>query len=448
MRQTYFSNPVRRPGLTLVELLVSISLITVVSSMFLVAYRAAATEASNMRTQSTIRKISEVLVSRMQEYENYPINFARGTGNAFATPVPGNAIPALPTTDDEYEPKGILLERLRVMLLREMIAQEMPDHYQDIKLSAPIVKNYWTGLAAIGPNANAGPQPIVVTTSESPRAARLKARLNQANPNWASKIELLYQALPNPNSKSELERELTRSNAEFLYLIVEDSILNGSPAIELFGKSEIGDTDGDGLLEFLDAFRQPICWVRWPTGFPETTRFHPDLLDPSFNRDGFANYAFSDPLDPRKADPGYRIKVRSMQPTKVYKPAAMAFPLVISSGPDQDADGAYGFGVKLWHERGFVPISNEPTYRLRGQEPNNPPSGSATDVIMPVPYDNGGASRVMMCDPWFPRIVDPNIPLTIGSYRLGAIPDPSVDESFVEQFKDDITNYSINGAYQ
>ena len=445
MRQAYFNKPVRRPGLTLVELLVSISLITVVSSMFLVAYRAAATEASNIRTQSTIRKISEVLVSRMQEYENYPIQFARGTGNAFAIPVPGNAVPALPSTADEYEPKGILLERLRVMLLREMIAQEMPDYYQDIKISGPIVKNYWTGLVAVGPNANAGPQAIVVTASESPRAARLKARLNQANPNWASKIELLYQAPPDPNSKSELERELTRSNAEFLYLIVEDSILNGSPAIELFGKSEIGDTDGDGLLEFLDSFRQPICWVRWPTGFPETTRFHPDLLDPSFNINGFANYAFSDPLDPRKADPGYRIKSQS---TKVYKPSAMAFPLVISSGPDQDADGAYGFGVKLWHERGFIPVPNEP-YRIRGQEGNIPPSGSTTDVIMPVPYDNGGgASRVMMCDPWFPRKVDPNIPLTIGSYRLGAIPDPTVDKSFVEQFKDDITNYSINGAYQ
>ncbi|RLT18858.1 MAG: prepilin-type N-terminal cleavage/methylation domain-containing protein, partial [Planctomycetota bacterium] len=177
MRQAYFNKPVRRPGLTLVELLVSISLITVVSSMFLVAYRAAATEASNMRTQSTIRKISEVLVSRMQEYENYPIQFARGTGNAFAIPVPGNAVPALPSTADEYEPKGILLERLRVMLLREMIAQEMPDYYQDIKISAPIVKNYWTGLVAVGPNANAGPQAIVVTASESPRAARLKARL-------------------------------------------------------------------------------------------------------------------------------------------------------------------------------------------------------------------------------------------------------------------------------
>jgi len=423
-------------GLTLVELLVSISLITVVSGMFMVAYRAAATEASNIRTQSTIRKISEVLISRMQEYENYPINFARAPNNFFATPMPGNALPALLATAEEYEPKGILLERLRVMLLREMIAQEMPDHYQDVKITVPIVKNYWTGLVSLGPNPNAGPQPIVVTASESPRAARLKARLNQANPNW-------WQQL-NSTDPSVNPVLFQTANAEFLYLIVEDSVLNGSSAIELFGKSEIGDTDGDGLLEFLDSFRQPICWLRWPTGFPETTRFHPDLLDPSFNRDGFANYAFSDPLDPRKADPGYRIKVQS---TKVYKPSAMAFPLVISSGPDRDAKGGYGFGVKLWHERGFVPLPNDDrNYRLRGQEDNIPPSGSVTDVIMPVPYDNAGASRVMMCDPWFPRKVEP--PLSIGSYRLGAIPDPSIDASYAKQFEDDITNYSVNGAYQ
>ncbi|MFY7893221.1 MAG: type II secretion system protein, partial [Pirellula sp.] len=271
----------RKPyrGLTLVELLVSISLITVVSSMFLVAYRQAAAEASNIRTQSTIRKISEVLVSRMQEYENYPINFARGTNNFFANPVPGNATEAMPANNDEFEPKGILLERLRVMLLREIIAQEMPDHYQDIKTSGPVVRNYWTGLVAPGPNTNAGPQPVVVTASESPRAARLKARLAQVNPNWQLQLDQLYQ-----NNSPDFVRAMQTANAEYLYLIVEDSNLNGSPAIEIFGKTEIADTDNDGLLEFIDANRQPICWVRWPTGFPDTIRFHPDLLDPSFNR--------------------------------------------------------------------------------------------------------------------------------------------------------------------
>ena len=417
----------RKPyrGLTLVELLVSISLITVVSSMFLVAYRQAAAEASNIRTQSTIRKISEVLVSRMQEYENYPINFARGTNNFFATPVPGNATETLLANDDEFEPKGILLERLRVMLLREMIAQEMPDHYQDIKTSGPVVRNYWTGLVAPGPNPNAGPQPVVVTASESPRAARLKARLAQVNPNWRQQLDAT-----NPDQNPGAFQV---ANAEFLYLIVEDSNLNGSPAIEIFGKTEIADTDNDGLLEFIDANRQPICWVRWPTGFPDTIRFHPDLLDPSFNRDRFENYAFSDPLDPRKADPGYRIK----QPqTIAYKPSAMAFPLVISSGVDRDGLGGFGFGVKLWHEKGSLGDPSDPNSRYRMPLA----SASVTDVVMPVPYDfviTGLQPQplytLMMCDPWFPR--------TLPTSRLGAIIDAKL-------FEDDITNYSINGAYQ
>jgi type II secretory pathway pseudopilin PulG len=384
-------------GLTLVELLVSISLITVVSGMFLVAYRQASAEASNIRTQSTIRKISEVLVSRMQDYENYPINYARAPGNIFAVPIPGNAKEALPANNDEFEPKGILLERLRVMLLREMIVQEMPDHQTDIKDTAPIVKNYWTGLVA--PRPNGTPWPVEVTASESPRAARLRARLIQA-----------ASVLPNQPAWRTIV-----NNPELLYLVVEDSILNGSPAIELFGKTEIGDTDGDGLLEFLDSYRKPIYWVRWPTGFPDTIRFHPDLLDPSFNRDGFSNYAFSDPLDPRKADPGYRIKQNG---TPVFKPSAMAFPLVISTG----LDGTPGVRIEL--EAG---LQRQGRYRLRAG------SSSTSDVVMPVPYDQGGQAPLVMCDPWFPR--------DDSSLRLGAITNAKL-------FEDDITNYSINGAYQ
>jgi len=384
----------RNRGLTLVELLVSISLIVIVAGMFMVAYRQAATEASNIRTQSTIRKISEVLVSRMQEYENYPINFARSPNNLFTTPIPGNAVEALPQNNEEFEPKGILLERVRVMLLREMIAQEMPDHYQDLPQDQdPPVRNYWTGLV-VPPNRQ-----VWVTASQSPRSARLKVKLMQAaasapgQPSW--------RAIAN--------------NPELLYLIVEDSNLNGSPAIELFGKTEIGDTDNDGLLEFLDSNRRPIYWVRWPTGFPETTRFHPDLLDPSFNVDGFSNYAFSDPMDPRKSDPGYRIKQNG---TPVFKPSAIAFPLVLSPGLDGIP------GVRLELQQGLQASGR---YQLLAN------SSSTTAVLMPVPYDNGGQYPVVMCDPWFPR-TDPTL-------RLGAIINAKL-------FEDDITNYSINGAYQ
>jgi prepilin-type N-terminal cleavage/methylation domain-containing protein len=397
-------------GLTLVELLVSISLITVVSSMFLVAYRQASAEASNIRTQSTIRKISEVLVSRMQEYENYPINFARGLGNDFATVLPGNATEYLQPSDPGFEPKGLLLERLRVMLLREMISQEMPDHHHDIKDSTPIVKNYWTGLVARRPSNAVGP--VFITASESPRAARLKARLIQA-----------------ATLRQVAQWRTIVNNPELLYLIVEDSSLNGSSALELFGKTEIGDTDGDGLLEFLDASRKPIYWVRWPTGFPDTIRFHPDLLDPSFNKrpppndpnqETFKNYVFGDPLDPRKSDPGYRLSAKPF-----FKPSAMAFPLVISPGVDSQV------GVR---------IELQPGGQADGRYQLSPGSSSTSDVVMPVPYDFATTGlqpqplfTLIMCDPWFPR----NNP----SERLGAIVN-------AKAFEDDITNYSINGAYQ
>jgi type II secretory pathway pseudopilin PulG len=392
----------RHSALTLVELLVTIGLITVVSSMFLVAYRAAATEASNIRTQGTIRKISEVLMARMQEYENYPINFVKDANNTYSLAIPEEAKEVIQANDPEFESKGILVERLRVMILRDIMAQEMPDNRDDIKTTTPVMRRYWTGLAV--PRPNNGVLPIFTSGTESPRAARLRTRLTQARADWYDWI----------------------SNSELLYLTIEDSTLNGSSAIELFGRTEIGDTDNDGFLEFLDAYRQPIQWVRWPTGFPETIRFHPDLLDPSFNVDGFAANVMGDPIDSRRSDPGYRLRE---QQTKIYKPSAIAFPLVVSPGPDKF------FGLRFELEKGLVADTR---YKLR------PNSSSVTDVQLPVPYDDRQnnlpprpedlpIARLITTDPWFPR--------TDRTLRLGAI----INAKFYE---DDITNYAIYGAYQ
>jgi len=365
----------RASGLTLVELLVTIGLITMVSSMFLVAYRAAATEASNIRTQGTIRKINEVLMARMQEYESYPVNFIKDAANPYSLAIPEEATEVIQPPNPEFESKGILVERIRVQILRDIIAQEMPDHVHDIKTIAPIMRRYWTGLI-VRRNNNQITQ-IFTSGAESPRAARLKSRLAQTRADWESVV----------------------TNAELLYLIVEDSTLNGSSAIELFGRTEIGDTDNNGFLEFLDAYRRPIRWVRWPTGFPETIRFHPDLLDPSFNNDGFSGNVLGDPIDSRRADPGYRPVA---QQTKVYKPSAIAFPLVVSSGPD----GTPGVRLEMDTE-GF---RAEDRYRMR------PGSRSVTDVQMPVPYDDRDDTlplrtdsfpipfyRLVTTDPWFPR---------------------------------------------
>lgn len=54
--------------------------------------------------------------------------------------------------------------------------------------------------------------------------------------------------------------------AECLYLIV--TMAGGGR--EYFNDSDIGDTDGDGALEFIDAWGRPIFFLRSPDGFPST----------------------------------------------------------------------------------------------------------------------------------------------------------------------------------
>ena len=398
---------VLRRGLTLVELLVTISLITIVSSMFMVAYRSAATEAANIRTQSTIRKVSEVLNSRIQEYENYSVGFTFPQPPLqmipFSSPLPGDAVEFLAPNQPGFEPKGILLERVRLMAIREIMTQEMPDNVDDIKPSpafpASSTKNYWTGLKARNPVDNSV-APVFVSTRQTTRAARINQKLTQVDLNWRSNAKIVG----------------TNFNAELLYMIIEDSSFNGSSALELFGRTEIGDKDGDTLNEILDAYGEPIQWLRWPTGFPGSTRMHPDLLDPSFNIEGFASSVFGDPLDRRRADPGYRIPVNGDN-SAIYKPDAMAFPLVISKGPDKQ------FGVRF---------AIDPAGTAQGNYLAL--STSVADVQMPVPYNSAGVELVM-ADPWFPRGVV-NKPL-----RVGSILNPKF-------FEDDITNYSINGASQ
>jgi prepilin-type N-terminal cleavage/methylation domain-containing protein len=417
------SNATSRRGFTLVELLVAIGLISFVAGMFLVAYRGAAAEATNIRTASTIRKISAVLTARMQEYDNLAISFER--------PLPSNAVPILPTTDVNYESTTILMERARLSALRELICLEMPDHPDD---------NKWTVAWR-----NAGQR----------NAANRATGLAFPTPSGAI---FSYVRLPYPLRATRIRQKLTvggnpipdwearNANAELLYLIVEDSTMNGSSAIELFGKSEIGDTDGDGLSELLDANRRPIQWIRWPSGFPSILRYHPDLLDPTLIDPVTKVSRFTgDSFDRMRADPGFRIT--SDPVLKALRPDVGTFPLVVSSG----TDGQFGLRFEIdpaaiesiWN--GATPMGQYTTHRF---DPSLPRSRSVGDVQFPTPYraafeqflaTGSGRESSIMPDPWYPRLRPPASTIDLSSQRLGAIINPKA-------FEDDITNYDSNGA--
>ena len=372
-----------RSGFTLIELLVVISIIGFMSGMFLVAYQGASQESNIQKTRSTIQKISEVLNARMDEYINYPIALRNATA---ALP------PNMVSWDGTRETVSVLRERGRLLVLRDLIRMEMPDHPDDLKyttfwsslsgLPNNLPRQVPTGLGTTPAFANPGFQISAPLTS---RTRALIARLSKVGP-----VEPI------------LRWDELNANAELLFLIVEGSDLNGTSAIELFGKSEIGDTDGDGLKEFIDAFGTPIRWIRWPAGFPGASRFYPDMLDPSLIDPGPPRRLLinSEPLDRLGTDPGWATTLR--------KPGTGLSPLVISAGTDRQ------FGIRFREINRYSPPATPPTPVGVFAGIDSYSSAEAPWVDTPAKYGLSGFT-----DPWYPR--DPSfIGIRMGEIVTGA----------------------------
>ena len=111
----------------------------------------------------------------------------------------------------------------------------------------------------------------------------------------------------------------THESAECLYLILANMRDGDGVATDLFSASEVGDTDGDGMREFLDPWGNPIYFLRWA----------PRLRTPIQSGDPAVA---PDPFDPFRAGapPG-------------APPNFALFPFVYSAGPD----GQYGYDQDL-----------------------------------------------------------------------------------------------------
>lgn len=72
---------------------------------------------------------------------------------------------------------------------------------------------------------------------------------------WSARPGMLGDGAPNPLNTATHNPET--ESAECLYLILQKD-----PVIEGIGAKFIKDTDGDGLLEFVDSFGKPIKWYR------------------------------------------------------------------------------------------------------------------------------------------------------------------------------------------
>lgn len=223
-------------GITLIELLITMTIIAIISALIMGTAAAAIENAREKNTQALITKIHTLIMERYSSYETRRIDVDPRITREI------NSWAAAATNPTDFQARntarGQMLADARLLGIRELMKKEMPDRWADVKH-------------------------IPLILSQSPPLAQTYFRRYQ-------------QIESHPNSGNN-------EAAECLYMVVMLSTGDGE-ARTLFSKQDIGDTDGDGAPEFVDGWGNPIGWMRWPAGVVSDLQpLNPDGTRPGEN---------------------------------------------------------------------------------------------------------------------------------------------------------------------
>ena len=332
--------PYFRPSFTLVELLTVIAIIGIMVGMVLFSLAGAQQDAPTARTRSTINKLNDVILQEWEKFRyrsvriDIPAEWRRPNVN------PASGLVGQPPLSPRES------ARLRLIVLRDTMRMEMPDRLTDILYPPTLyctVGN--TSNNSPAPGNRADDIPFTVTSRAVPGKLnnyRRKFNLQPfASPFVSTTVLPNTQILrpENPPTDSprvpplplSFVRERNQS-AELLYQIVAAANYQSGSALELFRPTEIGDTDGDFMPEFIDAWGTPISWIRWPAGFGRTLDGRAPDSGSQLN-----DITVADPMDPLRADWRHSTLAGRQPPAFDPKPWLL-IPLIVSAGPDEVFD--------------------------------------------------------------------------------------------------------------
>jgi prepilin-type N-terminal cleavage/methylation domain-containing protein len=331
-------------GFTLIELLVVMTILSLLSAAILVALTELQATSKKRRCQQQIKKIDQLILQRWDELLHKPL------------PIQFNSLGPAPSQ------LNIKARKLQILIARrELLRLEMPDRITDI-----------TDNSFVFPGGFQMHLPATTVTF------RRKA-----------------------NHNAVLGNTWTESNqgAECLYLILSVMQDSDSSALDFFFPSEIGDTDGDGMLEILDGFNQPIGFLRWAPGISARTGV--DLRWGVANTDddndgtvdngsevtflGSDDYrSFSDIQEVNAADSPDATDLGAADyrlfDTNPSNDPFNLFPLIMSAGRD-GSFGTYGFGANS----GVQGFRYKSTVDATGTAPQT--LQTATGSTSAFPYD-------------------------------------------------------------
>lgn len=309
-----------RAGFTLVELLMVILLIGILSSFVLVALAGVNQTAKEDRTKAQIKKIHELVMERWEQYRYRRVPATRYMASARQGARANNEI------------DNVRMARERLNGLRELMRMELPTYISDVLKPAKFLRD------PLDPNLKRVYSP-----------ALWRAYRQRATEEWS----------------------VSHQQAECLYLILSQIRDADSTALEFFKDNEIGDVDGDGMKEILDAWGNPIQWMLWAPGFTSPLQVpmsenpeQDDLFDLSNFGSGYLNInpndGFPDRFQGTYTGSGFEIDFANLPRT--------LYPLIYSSG----ADGQFGI-VLSTNESGtidqdWVLSNNDPYDRNTNQK--------------------------------------------------------------------------------